>query len=81
MYGTFTTTWNTRVWNNWSEVVLENDLNKKTISFHKTIREKYETIFPEKNLKISPMDKLWMTPQLNKVHRRTKSKYWKNKKN
>ena len=65
---------------NWSEVLLENDLNRKTITFHKTIREKYETIFPEKILGISSLDKPWMTPQLKNVHRRMKREYWKNKK-
>ena len=61
---------------NWSQVLLENDLNKKTRTFHKTIREKYETIFPEKILEISPLDKPWM----KNVHGRMKREYWKNKK-
>lgn len=73
-FGRFITT------HNWSEVLLEKDVNKKTVAFHKTIREQYENIFPEKITEFSPLDKPWMTPQIKKVHRRMKREYWKNKK-
>ena len=55
---------------NWPEVLLENDVDKKTISFHKTIPEKNEHIFPKKIIEFTTLDKPWMTAQLKKVYKR-----------
>jgi hypothetical protein len=64
----------------WTEVLNVSDPDLKVEAFHKTIRDKYEEIFPEKTLRISQLDKPWMTPQLKSINRSMKREYWKNRK-
>ena len=64
----------------WSEVLNVADIDAKVDAFHKTIRDKYEEIFHEKTIKISQLDKPWMTPQLKSINRSMKREYWKNRK-
>ena len=63
----------------WLEVIEKNDVNEKTEAFHRTIRSKFEEIFPEKIVTISPLDKPWMNPSLKKINRQMKREYWKNR--
>ena len=73
-FGRFITT------HDWSEVLNVSDVNNKVEAFHNTIRTKYEEVFPEKSIRVSQLDKPWMTPQLKAINRNMKREYWRNRK-
>ena len=64
----------------WEEVILENDIDKKVENFHQTLRSKLDEIFPEKQIKVSYLDKKWMTPKLKQLNRKVKREFYKNRK-
>ena len=64
----------------WSEVLECQDANQKAFNFHKTLcwfRDKY---FPEKNVKMSSIDKEWMHPELKDLYVKMSKEYFKNQK-
>ena len=65
---------------NWSEVFGESDLDKKVTNFHSYIRKLVDEHFPEKVVKISSLDKKWMSPTLKVMHRRTQREFVKHRK-
>ena len=53
---------------NWYEILSTDDIDEKTRNFHNTIRFKYEELFPEISITVSPLDKSWMTPELKRIN-------------
>ena len=64
----------------WQEVVEEQDLDIAVHNFHKIIVSISLKHFPEKILKISNLDKKWMTPYLKSLSRRIKNEFFRNRK-
>ena len=65
---------------NWENVLNISNANEKVGNFHSYIRSLLDTHFPEKNVKISDLDKPWMSPELKRIHRRMQREYIKNRK-
>ena len=64
----------------WDEVLKENCIDQKVISFHKTIRTKLDEFFPEKTIMVSYLDKKWMNPALKTLLRKIKREFYKKRK-
>ena len=60
----------------WDEVIEEQNIDKKVENFHRTLRQKLDEIFPEKTVKISTLDKKWMTPELKSLNRKAKREFY-----
>ena len=58
----------------------EQDLDKKVENFHSTLRSKLEEFIPEKTVRVSYLDKKWMSPQLKNLNRKVKREFYKNRK-
>ena len=56
------------------------NIDKKVENYHRTLRENLDLIFPEKTVKISTLDRKWMTPQLKKLIRKIKREFYMHKK-
>ena len=54
---------------NWSNLYQTVNVNDKVHLFHKSIRTILDENFPEKLVKISNLDKKWMSPELKQLHR------------
>ena len=65
---------------NWEEVFNETDIDKKVEMFHQTLRKHLDLTFPEKTVKLSTLDRKWMTPQLKKLIRKIKREFYMNRK-
>ena len=65
---------------NWEEVFDEKDIDKKVENYHRTLRKHLDLIFPEKTVKISRLDRKWMTPQLKKLIRKIKREFYMHRK-
>ena len=64
----------------WGEVLDEQDINTKVENFHKTLRTKLDQFLPEKTVRVSYLDKKWMSPQLKNINRKLKREFFKNRK-
>ena len=64
----------------WKEVFQESDLDSKVFNFHKIIVNISYKHFPEKVMKISNLDKKWMTPYLKNLSRKIKSEFYRKRK-
>ena len=49
-------------------------------NFHNTLTFLLNKHFPEKEIKISNLDKKWITPELKSLSRKIKKEYYRNKK-
>ena len=65
---------------NWSEVLDFENVDDKASHFHKTLAFSMDLYFPEKIIKVSSLDKGWMTPELKQVHRKVQREYSRNRK-
>ena len=65
---------------NWAEVLECENINDKTSNFHKTLAFSMDLYFPEKIIKVSSLDKGWMTPELKQLHRKVQREYSKKRK-
>ena len=74
IFGKFITT------HQWSEVFSIQDVNTKVNNFHNTLIQNLNFYFPEKIIKISSLDKKFMTPQLKQLQRRTQREFFKRRK-
>ena len=64
----------------WDEVLGEENIDQKVSNFHNTLTTKLEEFCPQKTIKISYLDKKWMTPQLKNLNRKVKREFFKNRK-
>ena len=64
----------------WDEVLKVDDIDKKVDNFHQTLRSKLDEFCPEKEFKVSVLDRKWMTPELKSLNRRIKWEFFKNRK-
>ena len=63
----------------WKEILNESDIDVKVSNFHKILRTNLDKIFPEKIVKISTLDKKWMTPTLKALHRQVQREFFKHR--
>ena len=63
----------------WSEVLKSEKLDDKVTNFHHTIRTLLDKHFPEKQVKISTLDKKWMSPGLKSLHRKVQREFYKHR--
>ena len=61
----------------WKEVIEEDDIDKKVEAFHQTLRMNLNKYLPEKVIKISYLDKKWITPQLKQLNRKFKREFYR----
>ena len=64
----------------WTEVLEEEDIDKKVENFHTILRTKLDEFLPEKTVQISYLDKKWMNPQLKNLNRKVKREFHLNRK-
>ena len=61
----------------WPEVFGTENIDDKVHNFHQIIRAFLEKHFPEKQVKISSLDKKWMNPGLKTLHRKVQREFYK----
>ena len=64
----------------WDEVLKVDDIDTKVNNFHQTMRSKLDEFCPEKEYKVSVLDRKWMTPELKTLNRKIKREFFKNRK-
>ena len=64
----------------WENVLFEEDLDKKVEHFHNTIVKICDKHFPAKTVKISNLDKKWITPELKTLSRKVKREFFLHRK-
>ena len=64
----------------WENVLLEENLDLKVSNFHKTIVDICDKHFPTKTVKISNLDKKWITPELKTLSRKIKKEFFMHRK-
>ena len=64
----------------WENVIFEEDLDKKVENFHNTIVQICDKHFPSKIVKISNLDKKWITPELKTLSRKVKKEFFLHRK-
>ena len=64
----------------WENVFFEEDLDKKVENFHNTIVHICDKNFPTKTVKISNLDKKWITPELKTLSRKVQKEYFRHRK-
>ena len=63
----------------WSGVLNCKNVDEKVSSFHNFLGATLDKHFPEKNIKISSLDKKWMGPKLKLLHRKLQREYFRNR--
>ena len=63
----------------WDEVYVAGDVDEKVNNFHHYIRYLIDKYFPEKTVRISTLDKKWMSPELKLLHRKRQRAFVKNR--
>ena len=63
----------------WDELFLNKSVNEQAELFHDILRNLLDKHFPEKCVKISTLDKLWMNPSLKQLNRKVKREFYKNR--
>jgi hypothetical protein len=61
------------------EPFLNKSVDEKVDEFHAFLRDRLDAYFPEKHVKISSLDKVWMNPALKQMHRSMKREYYKHR--
>ena len=64
----------------WENVLLEENLDLKVSNFHSTIVDICDKHFPTKIVKISNLDKKWITTELKTLSRKIKKEFYRHKK-
>jgi hypothetical protein len=64
----------------WQNITQEENVDIKTFNFHQTIIDICNKHFPEKTIKISNLDKKWMTPHLKNLSRKIKAEFYRHRK-
>ena len=64
----------------WQNVLEESDVNTKVDNFHNYLRGLLDRHFPEKEIKVSSLDKKWMSPDLKLLHRKVQREFVKHRK-
>ena len=64
----------------WEEVFFAQSIDEKVQNFHDIIVSICEKHFPAKTIKISNLDKKWITPELKSLSRKMKKEYFRNRK-
>jgi hypothetical protein len=64
----------------WDEVYMARNIDEKVDNFHQYIRYLLDKYFPEKTVKVSTLDKKWMSPELKLLHRKRQRAFIKNRK-
>ena len=64
----------------WEDVLSESDVDSKVENFHGYIRSLLDKHFPEKDVRISNLDKKWMSPNLKILHRKIQREFVKHRK-
>ena len=62
------------------ESFTKKSVDEQTEFFHTFIRNKLDEYFPEKMVKISSLDKIWMSPSLKHINRCMKREFYKHRK-
>ena len=63
----------------WSTVLGCVNVDEKVNNFHNFLCSTLDKHFPEKEIKISSLDKKWMGPKLKLLHRRVQREYFRNR--
>ena len=63
----------------WDSVTQCDDINEKVSNFHNILITALDKYFPEKTVKISSLDKKWMSPRLKVLHRSLQREYFRNR--
>ena len=63
----------------WEEILTNESANNQAVTFNSFLQNKLEHYFPEKNVKISSLDKKWFSPSLKQLHRRTQRAFHRNR--
>ena len=64
---------------NWQDIFANETPDNQADYFHEFLRKRFEFYFPEKEVKISTLDKKWFSPQLKQLHRRMQRAFHKNR--
>ena len=64
----------------WNDAFENKTVDEKTDIFHQFLRSNLDKHFPEKTVKISSLDKKWMTPTLKQLHRKMSREYYHKRK-
>ena len=64
----------------WEELFDDKTVDQQTEIFHQYLRSNLDKHFPEKCVKISTLDKKWMSPPLKLAHRNMQREFYKNRK-
>ena len=64
----------------WTEVFSTHDVDSKVNNFHNTLVSNLNLFFPQKTMKISSLDKKFMTPELKTLQRRVQREFYKRRK-
>ena len=60
----------------WAAAFENKSADEQTDIFHAFLKDNLDKYFPEKVVKISSMDKKWMTPVLKRLHRKMQREYY-----
>ena len=63
----------------WQHLFENKTVDEQTELFHNFLRENLDRYFPEKVVKISSIDKKWMTPNLKQLQRKMQREYYHNR--
>ena len=63
----------------WEEVFLVDNVDDKAFNFHFYIQYLLNKYFPQKSVKVSILDKQWMSPELKLLHRKRQRAFVKNR--
>ena len=63
----------------WGEVLNCENVDEKVSKFHNCLGLTLDKHFPEKTIKISSLDKKWMSPKLKLQHRKLQREYFRNR--
>ena len=64
----------------WTETFQNKTVDQKVEIFHDFLRTNLDRYFPEKNTRMSNLDKEWMTPHLKQMHRSMQREFYKHRK-
>ena len=68
------------IFNNWDEMFKDKNIDEKVESFHDYLRFNLDKYFPEKETKMSNLDREWMSPELKQLHRTMQREFCKHRK-
>ena len=64
----------------WAKAFESKSVDEQVDIFHQVLRTNLDIYFPEKTVKMSNLDKNWMTPELKQIHRSMQREYFKHRK-